>query len=706
MHEIVILAEKPSQASAYASVFKHTKYEGYYHVYPCPTFPSGATITYAFGHLVELKEPEEYNEQYKQWKLEDLPIIPQSFQFKISPDKIKQFNLVKNLLKQAKEIIIATDSDREGENIARSIIALSGVLNKPIKRLWINSLENDEVLRGFNNLRDGNDYIPMYYEAQARQIGDWIVGLNASRLYTILLKQKGVNEVFSVGRVQSPTLYLIYQRQKEIENFKSEAFYELEGIFKTDKGEYTGKYYKRFKNKQELIDIIRQSNIQLNGETGFVSKIESSKKRKRPPLLHSLSTLQTLANRKYKYSPKKVLDIVQSLYDSPLKLVTYPRTDTQYITTNEFLYLKERLKDYQELLKEHFKPNSLEPDKRYVDNSKVQEHYAIIPTKIIPNEKVIKNLTEEQRNIYFEIIKSVLAIFHEDFVYEETKIETNVKDIIFKSKGNRVLSYGWKTLFKDDEKTNEDKTILPNIQEGTNVQSTLKIKEGQTTPPKPYTEGQLINLMKYCGKYAHDLSEEELAILNEVEGLGTEATRSGIIETLKKQNYIEIKKNIVRVTKKGEILCKAVEGTLLSKPDMTAIWESYLKKIGQRKGTKETFLKNIISFTQKLVQEVSLDTLYIEQYVKEMKEEEEICKCPTCKTGSIVDKKTFYGCTNFKNGCRQTFPKKILGKSITKKNIKTLCTKGKTDKLKGFKGKKPFDAVLVLKNGKIHFEFH
>lgn len=707
MNETVILAEKPSQALAYASVFKHTKYDGYYHVYPCSVFPNGATITYGIGHLVELKEPHEYDEKYKNWKLEDLPIIPKEFQFKVSDDKKKQFKIVKDLLEQAREIIIATDSDREGENIARSIISLANVSNKPIKRLWINSLEKDEVLRGFQNLKNGNEYIPMYHEAQARQIGDWLVGLNASRLYTLLLKKKGISDVFSVGRVQTPTLYLIYQRQKEIENFKSVPFFELEGKFYADKGTYIGKNDKRFNSKQEIEEFIKRNNISLNSELAYVKNVDIRQKRKRPPLLHSLSSLQTLANKKYKYSPKKVLEIVQSLYDSPLKLVTYPRTDTQYITTNEFEYLKTHLKDYQNILSVDFEPKLVEPDKRFVDNTKVQEHYAIIPTKIIPTENVMQSLSEEQRHIYLEIVKSVVAMFHDDFIYEETEVITEVKGIIFKTKGNKILLYGWKELFNDENDKDDKTPILPPVQEGMKVQSQLMIKEGKTTPPKPYTEGQLINLMKYCGKFVQDISEEELAVLKEVEGLGTEATRSGIIETLKKQKYIEVKKNIVHVTLKGEILCKAVEGTLLAKPDMTAIWESYLKKIGQRKGTKDNFIKNIIDFTSKLVQTVTVETINLEdKQIAELKQVDSICQCPTCKTGFIVDKHTFYGCSNFKNGCKQTFPKKLLGKSISKSTIKTLCTKGKTGKIKGFKGKKPFDAFLVLKNGEIKFEFN
>lgn len=711
MGQPLILAEKPSQALAYANAFKTTRNEGYYEIFPDSIFPNGAIITWGIGHLVELIEPHEYDEKYKKWSLETLPIIPEQFRFKVKKDVRKQFNIVKDLMEKASEIIVATDADREGENIARSIILLAGASKKPIKRLWINSLEKDEIIRGFKNLQDGEKFVPMYHEAQARQIGDWLVGLNASRLYTLLLQQKGVRDSFSVGRVQTPTLYLIYKRQKEIENFKPETFYELEAAFQTNNGRYKGKLKQRFKSKQEIDELLASHNIQFEQTKANIKDITTTTKKVSPPKLHSLSTLQSLANKKYKYSPSKVLEIVQSLYDSPLTLVTYPRTDTQYITNNEFEYLKDNLEGYQNVAEQFFEPSSLEPKKRFVDNSKVQEHYAIIPTKKIPTKEMLEQLSTDQKNIYFEILNSVLAMFHHDHVYEETQIETDVRGLIFYSKGTVIKENGWKDLFghvpEEDEKDEKEETeqLLPKVEKGMEVTAKLSYREGKTQAPKPFTEGQLINLMKYCGKYIDDADEETTEILKEIEGLGTEATRSGIIETLKNQKYIEVKRNVVRITKKGEILCQAVEGTLLAKPDMTAKWESYLRKIGNREASKDTFIKNIIAFIQKLVNETSPESLKVDERIQKMEEEKYIAICPSCKKGYMVDRGNFYGCTEFKNGCKQTFNKEILGKKLTVKQIKDLCEKGRTSKIKGFKGKKPFDAYLIFKNGKINFQF-
>lgn len=707
MNEVVILAEKPNQAKAYSEAFHVTKKEGYYEVFPCAELPNGAVITYGIGHLVELKEPHEYQgkEHWRKWKLEELPIIPDNynFEFKVSHKTRSQFNIVKKLLNNAKEIIIATDSDREGENIARSIISLCGASNKPTKRLWINSLEKDEIIRGFKQIEEGDKYLPMYYEAQARQIGDWLVGLNASRLFTLLLQQKGVSESFSVGRVQTPTLRLIYERQKQIDNFKSEPFFELQANFLLEQGNYKGKVKQRYSSKENVTDVLSQLNIQPENVLGKIQEVKTTTKRKQPPKLHSLSSLQTLANKKYKYSPSKVLKIVQSLYDSPLKLVSYPRTDTQFITTNEFNYLRNNLEKLKDVAGIQFEPKSLEPNGRYVNNSKVQEHYAIIPTKIVPNDTTLKSLTEEQRNIYFEILNSVMAMFHHDFVYDETEIITNVNSLEFISKGKVVKSLGWKELFPSENK--EDDEVLPPVDEGTSCKGQIEIIEGKTKPPKLFTEGQLINVMKFCGKYIDETDEETTEVLKNVEGLGTEATRSGIIETLKRQNYIEVKKNNVHVTKKGEILCESVEGTLLAKPDMTAKWESYLNKIGLKKGDKQSFISNVITFTNKLVTEMSVDNLNVEQTIKDIEKDKHISSCPSCKKGFIVEKGKFYGCTNYKEGCKQTFNKKILGKNITKNHIKQLCEKGKTSKIKGFKGKKEFDTHLILEKGKVKFSF-
>lgn len=721
---VLIIAEKPNQAQAYANALKGAKKrKGYFEIPKNNIFPNGAIITYGIGHLITLKEPHEYDPSFKHWEMESLPIIPKSFEFKVLENKIEQFSIVKKLIHECDEyIVVATDSDREGESIADLIIKQAGGDSKPRKRLWINSLEDDEIVKGFKNLKDGKDFLLYAEEAQARQISDWLVGLNMSRLFTLQLAEKGVrgeggkNIVFSVGRVQTPTLFLIYKRQKEIENFVSKPFYELEATFETENGTYKGKYKGKYDSKFEIEDVLKKYSIQLNGNIGLIKEVKKEIKQTKPPQLHSLSSLQILANKKYKYSPNKVLEIVQKLYDNPLKLVTYPRTDTPYITESEFLYLRENLNGYMNITKDQFDPYTLEASKRYVNSSKVQEHYAIIPTKKIPSQAVLDSLTKEEKNIYFEVIKSALGMFHFPYEYEETSITTEINQLPFTTKGRIEKSKGWKELFSNDpkdgsEEQSTNETILPNVIEGMNCNAKINVAEGKTTKPKPYTEGDLIPLMRDCGKKIKDMDVETKDILNDVEGLGTEATRSNIIETLKNQSYIEIKKNRVYVTKKGEILCQAVEGTLLAKPELTAKWESYLKKIGKNEGNKQTFIKNTITFTKNTVESTkkNMQSLDINSAIQEMQEIDHIALCPSCKKGYILDRKTFYGCSEYKNGCKQSFPKKKSGKILTKTQIKQLCEKGRTtSKVKGFKkkdGDDKFDAFLELKDGKIMFSF-
>ncbi|MFP3721968.1 DNA topoisomerase 3 [Niallia circulans] len=707
--KIVILAEKPSQAKAYAEAFNVEKREKtHITLKPCNTFLNGAVITWGIGHLVSLKLPQEYKEEWGKWSLSHLPIIPESFEFKVSKDKQVQFNAVKKLFKNADVLINACDVDREGSNIFYSILNMTGVQNKIIKRLWINSLEVDEVRKGFNNLQDNSKDLLMYTEAKTRQISDWLVGINASQLYTLLLKQKGLNTTLSVGRVQSPTVYMIYQRQKEIENFISKPFYELFGEFKAKNGFYKGKAKLKEENKQSIVELLEKNNLaEMIFENGVIKNVTKELKKTKSPRLHSLSTLQTIANKRWKYSPAKVLETMQALYEK--KIVTYPRTDTNYITENEFQYLSNNVEKYQNLLKVSFKPNKT-ANKRYVDGSKVAEHYAIIPTKTIPSENTLNTLTNEEKNIYHEILKTTLAMFHSDYVYEETNIMTDVNSIEFYTKGKIEVSKGWKELFKsDDNKENENESdSLPSVQEGETTSGSMDIKEGFTSPPKPYTEGGLINMMKTAGKLVEDESDSE--ILKEIEGIGTEATRSGIIETIKKNGYIEVKKNIVSVTEKGKILCKAIEGNLLSSPSMTAKWENYLKKIGEGKGTQEHFFYSIKKFLNATINEApnKVDTDSVNVAVEEQNKEKEIALCPLCK-GSIEDKGKFYGCSGYKNGCKVTFPKTLAKKAITKTIIKTLCDKGKTNKLKGFKNKegKAFEAKLKLNDKhEIKFEFN
>ncbi|MFD4820145.1 type IA DNA topoisomerase [Peribacillus butanolivorans] len=713
MSKIVILAEKPSQAKAYSDAFTIKKRDKTsIELNPCSTFPNGATITWGIGHLVELKQPKEYKPEWGAWSLSSLPILPVRYEFKVASGKNEQFNAVKRLFKEADLIINGCDVDREGSNIFYSIYNMTGVKGKTIKRLWINSLEVDEVRKGFANLQDNKKDLLLYAEAKTRQISDWLVGMNGSRLYTLLLQQKGFKDSMSIGRVQSPTTYLIYQRHIEIENFVPKPFYEIEGDFTAAQGKYKGKAKIKSEKKEEVLNILNQHRI-TGKDKGFVKSITKKEIRTKSPKLHALSTLQTVANKKWKYSPKHVLDTVQKLYDK--KILSYPRTDTQFITDSEFAYLSNNLESYQDIIKNTFKVASREPKKRYVDGSKVQEHYAIIPTKTIPSSATLQGLSLEERNIYFEVLNTTLAMFHEDYVYEETKVITDVNQLDFETTGKTEINKGWKELFnipiEDAKESKKDATqALPRLEKDENVESIVKMKEGVTSPPKPYTEGQLIPMMKTCGKTVEN--EEEIEILKEIEGLGTEATRSGIIETIKKHQYIEVKKNIVNITEKGKILCQSIEGNLLSSPSMTAKWETYLKKIGNGTGSQEAFIGNIAKFIHKLLAEVpeQLKTESITQRIETVQQSDFIAPCPACKKGNISFRRSFYGCSEYANGCKQTFPSQMLGKKVTEKHVKDLCTKKKTSVIKGMKPKakekKPFDASLVLKDdGSIGFEF-
>ncbi|MFJ7484280.1 DNA topoisomerase 3 [Bacillus thuringiensis] len=708
---VLILAEKPNQAKAYAEAFpKVEKKDGHFYVPPCSLLPSGGNITWAYGHLVELKSPQDYKKEWEKWNLSQLPILPSRYEYKVSVDKKKQFNIVKKLMKEAEIIQISTDIDREGEAIARLIIQQAGCEDKTIKRLWINSLEVDEIKKGFQNLKPGSDYESMFDEAQARQISDWIVGMNASRLFTLLLRKKGVQGVYSVGRVQTPALFLINNRQQEIKNFKPTPFFELEAQFTSPNGVYKGRYKDRFKTKDELLNLLQQHSLSENSrQQGMVKSVEVKVKQQEAPKLFSLSSIQALANKKYKYSPADVLKGIQELYEA--KLVTYPRTDCNYITEGEFEYLKNNLGGYQSIAGVNFQPHSLTANKRYVDNKKVQEHYAIVLTKNVPSKETIAKLSDKQRNLYMEVLKSVLSMFHAPYMYEETVITSDLNGMLFTTKGKAEKSLGWKELYVTDEIEEEDDeekvSTLPEVKQGEFVQGLVKSKEGVTTPPKPYTEGQLITMMKTCGSSVED--EESKDILKEIEGLGTEATRAGIIETLKKQGYIEVKRNKVSVTSKGEILCESVQGTLLSKPDMTAKWEGYLRKIGKNQGSKDVFVSQTSKFTKDLIKGAieSIGELKIDNKIQEMKSKDTIGKCPKCGK-DVVSRKTFYGCSGYKEGCKFSIPGEYLTKKISEANAKKLLEGKKTGLIKKMKGKsgKEFDGHLKLtESGRLDLEF-
>lgn len=718
----VILAEKPSQARSYIEAFKNsTKKQGYYAVSD-PVLPNETFITYGFGHLVELATPEQYDTKYKQWALSNLPIFPEKYKFTVPTDKKAQFKIVKDLLSKADTIIVATDSDREGENIAWSIMtqAKINLKSKEIKRLWINSLEKEAILKGFKELKNGWDYYPAYQEAQTRQISDWLVGMNGSPLYTLLLKEAGLHGVYSIGRVQTPTLYMVYQRDLAIQNFNPEPYFELKAEILAEQQKFVAKLdpYQRFKDEKGLLAFMSEKKLEKGSQSGLIKDVQKQTKKTSSPRLFSLSSLQSEINKRYHASASDTLQAVQNLYEA--KLLTYPRTDSNYITEQEFNYLVENLNGYLGFLSKDVSLNHQEPNKRYVNGKKVQEHHAIIMTKTVPTQEKLSKFPALEQRIYNLVLRTTLAMFADPYEFEETVILTSIGDAVFKATGNVPKNQGWKVLFSDYKtEKQEEETILPLVEVGQSISANLTPDQKMTKPPVPFTEGTLITAMKTAGKTLDD--EEAQSILKDNEGIGTEATRANVLDVLKKRGYLLTEKNKLHVSQQGITLCKAVElEPLLTSPEMTAKWEKALKQISAKERTQENFLEQIKKFVSKIIHDVptqmkqsdSLTSQVASQKDTEQQAEldAQIGICPICKTGKIVDKGKFYGCTNYKatDPCTFSLPKKWSEKALGKTAIKDLITKGETSKLKGFKSKKTgkkFDAKLTIKEGKLSFDF-
>lgn len=687
MVKTVILAEKPSQAQAYAQAFKQSsKKDGYFEITD-PLFSGPTVITFGFGHLVELAQPGEYAEKWQKWSLHTLPIFPQEYRFQVADAKKKQFHIVERLLQRADVIIVATDSDREGENIAWSIIHQAQAFSeeKTYQRLWINSMEKDVIYKGFQELRSGMDYYPFYKEAQTRQIADWLIGMNGSQLYTLSLQKRGISGVFSIGRVQTPTLAIVHKRQKEIENFKPEPFFELDAKVQAENGEFIAHLdpHQRFKTKEEAQDYLRKVAIDPPHTTGKITKVEKKKKKTPSPLLFSLSSLQSKINQIYKASASQTLEAVQKLYEA--KLLTYPRTDTPFITNNEFSYLVAQLEKYTRFLGYQGELPQQKTRKRYVDDKKVQEHHAIIPTKQVPTAERFARLPQLQQQIYQLVMQTTIAMFAPDYTYEETVIHVAFEQANFKAIGKVPLEEGWKVLFpKSKKQQTKEEDLLPKVKVDEAVSGEILFVEKKTQAPKPFTEGTLLTAMKTANKQVED--EEASQILKEIEGIGTEATRASIIETLKHKEYIRLEKNQLFVTKKGALLSEALgNDSLLASAEMTAKWERYLKKIGQQTGSQENFLANIQKFILHLLQTVPNEIAQLQVNTADFIPKptgKVIGKCPRCQH-ELIEKKGFYGCIAYPN-CRFTLSTHFRRKKLTKKNIEELLV-GKETLITGIK---------------------
>lgn len=718
----LIIAEKPDQGLKLASPFPFKKKTGYVEISPCEHFPQGALLTWAVGHLCELVPPEEYDMKWKKWSLTTLPILPDRFIHKVTKSKWKQYNIVKELVhnQKVKEIIIAGDAEREGEAIIR-VILTQCKNNKPMKRLWISSLTPKSVIKGFESLLDEKDTRNIYYEALSRACADWLIGMNASRAYTLLLQQKGVSDVFSTGRVQTPTLALIVKREIEINNFVSKPFWEVLATFNMDGKKYEGKWHKDNESRLDNEELANKVMQFCKGKNAKIDLTEKERKEFQPPLLHNLSSLQATANKMYKFSPQKTLEIAQKLYVKGI--ISYPRSDSSFVTKEEAATFPDTLNKLSKL--EAFQPffplpvKSIMNNKRYVNEKKVTDHYAIIPTEQVTDPS---KMTGEEAKIYSLIVQRLIAAHYEKAIFDYTTIHTLVDGrATFLSKGKEQIQEGWRKVIYGNKKetSDDDEQDLPPLSKGEEgVVQDVKVKDGKTQPPKRYTEGQLITLMKTAGKHLED--SELSKVLNSTEGLGTEATRAGIIGVLKDRKYIDVKKNQVFATNKGKLLIQSLGESILASPEMTAKWEQRLSEIGDGKASPQQFMEQAKKLAEKLIEDArkasetwSFEDYDLTEFSRESKYKKKTrsvgTKIGTCKKcdGDVVDKGSFYGCSNYtKTKCDFTMSKKILGKTISQTAAKKILNEGVSDVIKGFKkGEKVFDAKLQWKEDRVQFLF-
>jgi DNA topoisomerase-3 len=673
----LIIAEKPSVGEAISKVVgAKNKQKGYNEGEDC-------IVTWCVGHLVEFVMPEAYDEKYKSWSFENLPIIPEQWHMGVAKDKVAQFSVIKKLLNDSRidEIVCATDAAREGECIFRYVYRLSRC-NKPVMRLWISSNEETEIRKGLANMKPDSDYDNLYAAGLCRAKADWLIGINCTRIFT-----SRYNSLLSVGRVKTPTLALIVQRDYDIEHFVKKKYFTAE----LDLGEFTA-VSERIDDETQADKIISD----CNGKTAVVNSVKKEVKTANPPKLFSLSTLQTAASKKFGYTAKQTLDIVQSLYDSPKRLCTYPRTSSEYLTDdmeestlNVVNAVRSAIPD---LCNMEYEPNV----KRCINSKKVDDHHALLPTAEIATYN-LSSLKDEERNILSMIAGRLLTATAPPHKYESTKVSLSCENHEFTASGKVVIEDGFKAVEKQvnqklkgksesGTKTESEKT-LPQIAEGQRFENVTAQKlEHWTTPPAPFTDGTLISEMKSVGKTG--IIDEEKR--EEIKGIGTEATRAAIIEELVKQQYIERVKAQIHATKRGCGLIAAVPDEVKS-PQMTADWESRFHAIEKGEADSGEFLTEI----EKYIREIMSKYGYVDE--NSQLSAKPIGKCPICGK-NVYERSTFYACESGKSVCGFGMSKTICGKQITADEFSKILNERKSGLIKGFKGKsgKKFDAYLVL----------
>ena len=684
---IVCIAEKPSVAREIARILgANASKDGYIE-------GNGYQVTWTFGHLCTLKEPHDYTPQWKAWSLGALPMIPQRFGIKlIDNDGIKkQFAVIEKLMQNADSIVNCGDAGQEGELIQRWVMQKAQA-KCPVKRLWISSMTDEAIAEGFQNLKDQADYQPLYLAGLSRAIGDWILGMNATRLYTLKYGQN--RQVLSIGRVQTPTLALIVNRQKEIENFKPEAYYVLstsyrDTVFTATKGKFASK-----EEGQKYLD-------EITGKPFTVTDVQKKNGTEQPPHLYDLTSLQVDCNKKYSMSAEMTLNVIQGLYEK--KLTTYPRVDTQFLSDD--IYPKcaatlNGLRGYEALVAP-LQGKPLKKTKRVFDSSKVTDHHAIIPTGVPAT-----NLTDIERHVYDLIARRFIAAFYPDCKFATTTVLGKVEKVEFKVTGKTILDEGWRVVYgkeKQEEETYEsaEERTLPVFVKGESGEHIPSLAEKWTTPPKFYTEATLLRAMETAGKF---VDNEELRAALKENGIGRPSSRASIIETLFKRHYIKRERKNLIATPTGIELIDLLREELLKSCELTGIWEKKLRDIEHKKYDAAQFIEELKAQIAEIVRDVLSDTtnrrvtvLSEQDLKKKMAPKAKTApkpapatpktpvaqqppvapqtpaapqaapaapadplvgqKCPLCGEGHIIKGKTAYGCSRWKEGCtwRQPF---------------------------------------------------
>ena len=592
MSKRLVLAEKPSVGRDIARVLNCTKQgNGYLE-------GKDYIVTWALGHLVTLADPEAYDVKYKSWNLEDLPMLPKQFKLVVIPKTSKQFKAVKEqmLRKDVSEIIIATDAGREGELVARWIIEKVGV-KKPIKRLWISSVTDKAIQQGFKTLKDGRNYDNLYSSAIARSEADWIVGMNATRALTTKH-----NAQLSCGRVQTPTLAMIAKREEEIKQFKPKTYYGLTAISQGIKWTWQDGKSKDIKTFNE--ERIGQLFKSLQGQSAQIEKVAKTEKKVYAPGLYDLTELQRDANRMFGFSAKETLSIMQKLYEHH-KVLTYPRTDSRYISTDIVETLPERLKavaigPYRAVANQLLK-GKLVTNKSFVDDKKVSDHHAIIPTE---QTALLTDLSDKERKIFDLVVKRFLAVLSKPFVYEQTTLTAKIGSETFVAKGKRVLSLGFKEIYSHQDEEADDHQNLPLVEVGMVLPISKIIQtSGRTQPPAYFNEATLLSAMENPARFMNGASSDVVKTLNETGGLGTVATRADIIEKLFNSFMIEKKGQEIHLTSKGRQLLDLAPPDLKS-PELTGEWEQKLSDIASGKLKRQSFVNQMREYATTVVQEI------------------------------------------------------------------------------------------------------